>query len=128
MERLRIERTDKTPEVDFDPGTGNFRFIGWSIHENSAAFFRPLLECVEAYVKQPQPRTLITISLEYFNSSSSKYILDMLRMWDDLQAGGQSSVELAWHYAEDDLDMQEAGRDYAALLDMPVRLVSDPLY
>ena len=109
MEPYHLPATDKTPAVHFNPAQGLLEIAGCSIHENADGFFRPLLRQVEAYARQPAPETLVRISLTYFNSSSAKYVLDL--------------VAVEWCYAPGDLDMQEAGQDYRGLLEMPVKLV-----
>ena len=121
---MHLEGTDKTPIVRFDTGGGTLEIEGCSIHENADRFFRPLIEAVEAYARAPQKQTLVRISLTYFNSSSAKYLLDLLKILDEVHASGLGKVSLEWHHQEDDLDMQEAGEDYKGLLDMPVRLVA----
>ncbi len=123
MEALRLEATDKTPFLLFDPAAGRLEISGCSIHENSDRFFTPLLDRIEQYAKAPARRTLVTISLSYFNSSSAKYLLDLLRLLDEAHVTGAGSVSLEWLFEEGDLDMQEAGEDYKGLLDMPVRLI-----
>lgn len=124
---LDLPATDKTPQVVFDPHAGQLRMEGCSIHENAEAFFRPLMRNVEAYVHNPAPHTTVHVSLTYFNSSSSKYLLDLLKLFDDLNAARPGTVEVVWHYEPDDLDMEEAGQDYKALLDLPVRLEPGPI-
>lgn len=123
MAALDITGTDKTPSVHFDPEAGTLEITGCSIHENADRFFQPVLRAVEEYARVPGPRMNVKLQLTYFNSSSAKYILDMLRSMDDLHASGASKVKLEWHYDSDDLDMEEAGEDYKALLGMPVKLV-----
>ena len=123
MEPLHIEGTDKTPLVRFDPTAGSLEISGCSIHENSDRFFTPVLDRVEAYAKAPARRTVVRIALTYFNSSSAKYLLDMLRLLDEAHASGLGSVSLEWLFDEGDLDMQEAGEDYKGLLEMPVKLI-----
>jgi hypothetical protein len=95
---------------------------GCSIHENADRFFLPLLDHVEAYCRTPVPRTVVVFALTYFNSSSAKYLLDLLKVLEELHAAGQSRVELEWRYDEGDLDMQEAGEDFKGLLEFPVKL------
>jgi len=124
MERFECSATDKTPFVVFDPAQGVLEVRGCSIHENADRFFLPLLERVEAYMGRPNPTTRVRFALTYFNSSSAKYLLDTLKMLDDLHAGGTSQVTLEWHYDEGDLDMQEAGEDFKGLLEFPVKLVA----
>ncbi len=126
MQRIHLARTEKTPEVLFDMETGRLQLEGCSIHENAEGFFRPLLEQVEEYIRKPAPQTSITLTLTYFNSSSSKYILDLLKLMDEVHLSGRGKVLLEWHYDQEDLDMEEAGRDYMSLLEMPVKLVCNP--
>lgn len=125
MEPIDLPATDKTPSVLFDPHRGVLEMRGCSIHENADRFYRPLLDEVERYVQHPAKQTVVTLALSYFNSSSAKYVLDLLKMLDEAHASGAGKVVLEWHYEADDLDMQEAGHDYQMLLEMPVRMVCD---
>ena len=124
MEALRIEATDKTPLVAFDPVKGTLEIQGCSIHENAARFYEDLFTRIDAYAASPARRTEVKIALDYFNSSSAKYLLDILKRIDDLHATGASKASLEWNCEEGDLDMQEAGNDYKALLDMPVKVLT----
>lgn len=125
MEPYLLPATDKTPEVRFIPAEGLLELSGCSIHENADRFFRPLLERIEAYANHPARVTLVRLMLTYFNSSSAKYVLDLLKVLDEAHASGASKVTLEWCYDEGDLDMLEAGQDYKGLLDMPVRLIGN---
>lgn len=123
---LHIDPTDKTPLVVFDPARGRLEIAGCSIHENSDRFFRPLIEALSASWHAPPAAIEVHVALDYFNSSSSKYLLDVLRMLEDMHVAGHSKVSMAWSHAEGDLDMEEAGRDYKALLEFPVKVFSRP--
>ena len=125
METYILTATDKTPSVRFLPSEGLLEISGCSIHENADKFYRPLLEKVEAYARQPARHTLVRLTLTYFNSSSAKYVLDLLKVLDETHASGAGKVSMDWCYDEGDLDMQEAGQDYKGLLDMPVKLVEN---
>lgn len=124
MERSERAATEKTPYVLFDPQEGLLEIRGCSIHENADRFFVPLLDELEAYARAPRPRTSVRFALTYFNSSSAKYLLDLLKVLDELHAGGRGVVALEWRYDEGDLDMQEAGEDLRALVDLPFKMVS----
>lgn len=125
MADLMIEGTVKTPMVRLDAASGLLEISGCSVHENADRFYRPLIDAVERYAAGPRPETTVRITLSYFNSSSAKYILDLLKILDEAHAAGRGRMQVEWHHQEDDLDMQEAGEDYRSLLDMPVRLVAD---
>ena len=126
MDPFERSATDKTPYVLLDPKQGRLEVRGCSIHENADRFFLPLIEMVEAYAQQPPEKTLVKFTLTYFNSSSAKYLLDLLKVFDELHASGKSQVAMEWVYEESDLNMEEAGEDFQGLLDFPVKLVEVP--
>ncbi len=123
MEPYELGATDRTPSVLLEPAQGLFALAGCSIPENADRFYSPLHDLLDRYGAAPASTTTIRVELSYFNSSSSKYLLDLFRHWEDLHAAGHTRVTLEWHYAKGDLDMQEAGQDYRALLEFPVKLV-----
>jgi len=120
---FRTDPTDKAPAMVLDPARGLLEITGISIPENADKVFAPLFGAIEAYAAEPSERTTVRIGLTYFNSSSAKYILDILKRLDDLHASGRSKVLLEWLHAPGDLDMMETGRDYKGLIEFPVKLV-----
>lgn len=123
MDTLKLEGSPKTPTVSFDASTGKLELKGRSIPENSIEFYNPLYDWIDAYAKNPQPETSLNIVLEYFNTSSSKCILDLFKKAENLNGGGKTKVVVYWHYEEDDEDMLEAGEDYQAILTLPFKMV-----
>jgi hypothetical protein len=116
--------TEKTPAVRLDPAAGTLVIHGCSIPENADRFYGPLYDAVDRYALHPATRTVVEVDLQYFNSSTSKYLLDVFKRLEDLHAARTSTVVLEWRHAADDLDMKEAGEDYRALLEFPVKLVT----
>ena len=123
MPNLHLPATDKTPEILFDRDAGRLEMSGCSIHENAEGFFQPLLQMAEDYARTPAPLTTVKLAMTYFNSSSSKYLLDLLKILDEIHITGAGEVSMEWQYDRDDLDMEEAGGDYKNMLEMPVKLV-----
>jgi hypothetical protein len=119
MDNLIIEPGIKTPHIILDSQRGNMEIKGKSIPENSIEFFKPVYEWIDAYVLQPLPQTLVVIQLEYFNTSSSKCLLDVFRKLEALHQSGKSSVSVKWLYEEDDEDIMEAGDDYQTIVKLP---------
>ncbi len=122
MENLVIEGTAKTPTINFDPANGKVELKGRSIPENSIDFYKPLVDALEEYAKAPKPQTEVNIQLEYFNTSSSKCILDVFKKLEDIKNNG-SQVTIKWYYEEDDEDMLEAGEDYQAIINIPFEMI-----
>lgn len=119
MEDLRIEGTPKTPTVQFTASEGTLSIKGRSIPENSIEFYKPLMDWIENYAKSAQPMTNVNIQLEYFNTSSSKCILDLFKKLEAVN----NEIVINWYYEEDDEDMLEAGEDYDAIINIPFRMI-----
>jgi hypothetical protein len=122
MENLIIEGSSKTPTVKFDKEKGLLSLHGRSIPENSIDFFAPLNEWVDVYGNSPKPITTVDVRLEYFNTSSSKCILDFLKKLEAIN-GKSTEVKVNWYFEEDDEDMEEAGEDYQAIVNLPFNMI-----
>ncbi len=122
MEELIVEGSSKTPTIKFNPETGYLLVRGRSIPENSIEFYKPLVDALEAYNKNSKSQTKVDIQLEYFNTSSSKCILDVFKKLEVINSGS-SEVTINWYYEEDDEDMLEAGEDYQAIISVPFKMV-----
>ncbi len=122
MDKYVIEGTPKTPSISFDLNGGVLEIKGRSIPENSIEFYKPLVDALDKYSSSPKSATTVQVQLEYFNTSSSKCILDVFKKLESINKGG-SSVTINWHYEEDDEDMLEAGEDYQAIINVPFKMV-----
>ena len=122
MEPIIIEGTPKTPTIKFDSAQGVFEIKGRSIPENSVEFYKPLVEWLDSYKETPLPKTVVNIRLEYFNTSSSKCILDVFKKLETIHKA-KNEVEVNWYYEEDDEDMLEAGEDYESIIRVPFKMI-----
>jgi len=122
MEPIIIEGTPKTPTVEFIAAEGKVEIKGRSIPENSVEFYNPLIAWLEDYGKAPQSQTQVNIQLEYFNTSSSKCILDVFKKLEGLAKAG-NEINVNWYYEEDDEDMLEAGEDYQSIIKLPFKMI-----
>jgi len=122
MENLVIEGSPKTPTIKFNPEEGKLLIQGRSIPENSIDFYKPLVDSLESYSGSPKENTKVDIVLEYFNTSSSKCILDVFKKLEKINSSN-GGVAINWHYEEDDEDMLEAGEDYQAIINIPFKMV-----
>jgi len=121
MDTINIEPSVKTPKIVFDAGSGVLEIEGRSIPENSTEFYKPIFEWLDSYIDTPGSNTEFNFKLEYFNTSSSKCILDVLRKLEKLHKNG-NAVVVNWYYEEDDEDMKEAGENYQRIVTVPIEL------
>ena len=122
MEPISIEGTPKTPTVKFDSIQGIIEIKGRSNPENSREFYKPLMDLLEEYAKDPGDKTIVNIQLEHFNTSSSKCILDVFKMLEAIYQA-KHEVEVNWYYEKDDEDILEAGEDYKSLIGIPFNMI-----
>ncbi|HSA04828.1 MAG TPA: DUF1987 domain-containing protein, partial [Tenuifilaceae bacterium] len=67
-------------------------------------------------------KTVVNIRLEYFNTASSKCILDVFKKLEVLKKNSNDIV-INWYYEEDDEDMLEAGEDYESIIKVPFKMI-----
>jgi hypothetical protein len=123
MEPLIYEGTSKTPAVIFNADSGKFEIKGRSIPENSIDFYKPLLAWFDKYSEYPNQTTEIIVQLEYFNTSSSKCILDLFKKFEIIYKKGDKEIIVNWYYDEEDEDMLEAGEDYKSIIKIPFKMI-----
>jgi len=114
MDTLHLEGTEDTPRVTLDKKSGTMEISGRSLPEDSTEFFKPVLDWIEVYAKDPNPASVCVFKLEYFNTASSKLILDVLYALEELPG-----MRIAWYFHEEDEDMEEAGQEFAELVEIP---------
>lgn len=127
MEAITIEESSKTPYIFMDPEQGIIEIKGRSIPENSIEFYKPLIEWLTEYSELGMKTTQVKIQLEYFNTSSSKCLLDIFKRLEVMYRKGWT-IEIYWYYDEDDEDMYESGEDYQSILTCPISLVEIKSY
>jgi len=114
MENLEIEGSHKNffiPTVSFNAKTGICQISGESFLEDTVEFYRPLIDWVDEYIKTVKGPLALIIKLSYFNTSSSRSLLDILNLLRDYEEVG-GEVVVNWHFDENDIDMEEDIDDY----------------
>ena len=112
-----IAQSERTPKIYMDKNKGIIKFSGRSMPDNANTFFSPLIKWVEEYIKTPQEKTIVCFDLEYFNSSASKMILQMIKKLKSIRDKGKQLV-IDWYYMEDDDDMLDSGKTFEDLSDI----------
>ena len=118
MEPFNHIGTEDTPTIVLDANSNKFEFNGRSMPENVADFYAPVLNWIDEYGKKPNAETVVVFKLEYFNTASSKIIMDILMKFEEIFQNG-NKVTIQWYYQADDEDMLEAGEGYADIVEIP---------
>ncbi|MFW5793359.1 MAG: DUF1987 domain-containing protein [Bacteroidota bacterium] len=118
-----LKGTSETPEVLLDRKNGVMKFSGRSLPENAKSVYNDIKDWVHWYSQDPLQGTHVIFSFDYFNTASSKMIMEVL---DTIKIIEQkdNSLTIDWHYQEDDEDMFEAGEDFAEISELKFNFYS----
>jgi len=117
MEDLRIKATSTTPKVSLS-NNGIMDIQGKSIPDSESDFWSRISEWFRLYMFTPAPKTTFNLQIDYLNTSSSKVILHLLYRLNELKERG-FEAEVIWFFNEYDIDMQEVGKDYEHMVNVP---------
>ncbi len=123
MSALILEATEFTPKVILDPGSNKYEISGESRPENSGKFYEPLIAWMEQNLTSVKSGITFEFKFEYFNSSSAKYVLDILKQLNTCNSNG-CPVKIKWSYDSLDEDMKESGEEFSKLIEVPFEFLS----
>lgn len=118
METIKIQGTEDTPKIMLDAENEIMEISGRSLPEDVSSFYEPVLNWLNEYAENPNKKTVFNFKLTYFNTASSKLLLDILMKLEEMHEKG-NDILIRWHFPEDDEDMAEAGEEYADIVDVP---------
>ncbi len=114
MERLIISSTTETPyipNVDFNTETGICEISGDSYMEDTYKFYKPLIQWLVDYYREKKKPITLNVKLLYFNTSTSRCILEILECLKEFNRQGLD-VNVNWYYDTNDPDMKNDIEDF----------------
>lgn len=109
---ITIPGTEVQPEIIFDFVSGCMYIEGISMPLNARNFYNPLIDWV-SWIKVNEFE--LHINLDFFDTLSSKMLLDLMRAAVLLKESGRI-VNIYWYTLLNDYDLHEAGKDYEIIL------------
>ncbi|MBO4244806.1 MAG: DUF1987 domain-containing protein [Bacteroidales bacterium] len=116
--------TADTPSVILDADRGIFEISQMSLPEDAVDFYAPILSWLREYAQDPNPDTVFNMKLEYFNTASSKQLIQVLLILQEMEK--RSNVLVKWFYKEIDEDMLSLGEEYKQIMKVPFELIVVP--
>jgi hypothetical protein len=132
MKSLIIEETQATPKVILDLFNDNYEIEGCSRPENVREFYLPIIGWLKEYyqniddkliAKYTDNQLVFKFKLDYFNSSSAKFILDILILINNIYEKGLN-IRIDWYYDENDDDMKEVGEELSEVVDFQFKYIT----
>jgi len=132
MQKLYIAPSPLSPEINFSPNENIFIIRGTSSPEDVRALYYPVTDWMKLFIDDilqgeitqytsSSPLRMQT-DLNYFNSSSAKFLYDIFAELKRLPEAG-IAVIVDWYYEKEDVDQKEAGADIAILVGMEFNFV-----
>lgn len=125
MEDLNIKGekgTFFTPNIQFSATSGICEINGESYLENTFAFYEPLMNWLKEFNSTVQKPITLNIGLTYFNTASSRSLLDILLLLKEYKDNG-SEVSVNWSVQAWDEDMQQEIEDFALDTDLEINII-----
>jgi hypothetical protein len=131
MDSLIIEPTEYSPSVDFNTSTYRFLISGESRPENCGKFYTPVVTWLNKYEqelssKNTDGNTTLTFvfKFDYFNSTSAKFIMNLLQIIKKIEVSKKYKVVIEWFYDEMDEDMMDAGKEFCEAAELEFKFSS----
>ncbi len=130
---MNIAATNYTPKIFLDRDKNVFEIEGESRPENVYDFYLPVINTLMIFFenlaenidnKQDTNTTFrANFKLIYFNSSSAKFIADILNIFKLYNNKKGIDFKIYWHFNEDDDDVKEAGEELSEMISLPFNYV-----
>lgn len=112
-----------TPTVKLMAETGYCEISGESYLEYTGEFYDRVLDWLRGFTQSSNQVISFHFKLSYFNTSSYKAILNLLKFLKQYQGKG-GRIEIFWHFPDDDPDMLREGQDLADGSEIEMQMVS----
>ena len=109
--RLEKERTTSTPYILIDEEKNYMKFEGRSFHENVVEFYKDVNNWLDTYLEGDFGTFTFDFEMNYFNSSTSKLLHNMLTKMDNC-VSDKKKVIVNWITTEDNDIIIECGEDF----------------
>jgi len=108
MEEFVLNANERHPEVRLRKGFISIK--GNSIPHNAKELYRPVLQWIKAYVKDPPLHTEVSLQLNFYDSGSTKAIYEILKTLAICQnTNHEIEMIFKWFYMKDDDAIKELG-------------------
>jgi hypothetical protein len=99
------------PQINFNATTGHCEIVGESYLETTKEFYGDIMDWLRNYMYEVRGSLYIEIKLNYFNTSSSRCLLEMFRLLKGYQLQG-NQVEIVWYVSIEEDFMVEEVEDF----------------
>ena len=124
MKNFNQPETPDTPSINVNIEKREVSMSGKCFPANAREFFGPFRNWLDDHLNENDNPIRLNIDLEYFNTSSSLVLLEIMRQL--VKSNKCVNHCISWIYEEEDEDIKEAGIEYNQLLNNKLEVISKP--
>ena len=128
MTKLEIKGTDKSPKFILEGSTGSIKILGRSTMVNPHEFYGSILSEIKKYALYPANKTHLLIDLEYYNTLSSRYLLNILKIISRINHLPKKEAKIIWYFDEEDYAIQEDIQLFSKITSFNIQSVAYEYY
>ncbi len=121
---LFIAETQQTPGITFNSEKNEWFITGRSFPKDPSEFYQPVIDWIANCENKGVGSCTFNFKLEFFNTCSSKVLLDILVGLRQLMEKGKTQLSAKWYYETDDEDMLENGQMFSQMSRLPLEIIS----
>jgi hypothetical protein len=117
MKTFHLGPDEDSPEVVLDNYNQIMRISGRSFLEDTEAFYKPIIDWLVDYCLLPDTTLELHFKFIYFSTATTKTLVKLLGRLEAFAEKGKK-ISIHWHYAEDDDDILDAGKEFEEILNL----------
>lgn len=117
-----IKATSETPFVALEMANRTLLIKGTSHPENPSEFYDKVDKLLAFYLAEGRKSLTVNLSLDYFNTSSARYLYLLMSQLKEYQEDGMD-LNVNWYYKIDDEDMLLSGKNFSSYTQLELKLV-----
>ena len=122
MEAYIKEANSETPSIILNPSDKMYSISGQSFPEDVNKIYLPVIEWFKSNAELIDHKICLKVDFDYINSATSKILMDVFTVLEELTMNKEHEAQIHWFYDEDDTDNMDQGRFYEKLLNIKLFL------
>ena len=125
MAGLKMQATNRTPEITLDEVTNTMVFKGRSLPENTKQFYEQVKAKLNAYKPSEGTEISIDVAFTYVSSASLIALLSIFKQLK-LHSERGCTLKINWFYEKYDDDLLSIGEDMQHLSEVEFKFIEVP--
>jgi hypothetical protein len=111
------------PHISLDEKTTTIVIKGRSTSSSAEKVFEGVIEQMKEFLIKNFKDLTLEIDLEFFNTPTSKKLLDLFRLIKNISKTNGHKMTVKWYFEKGDDDMLDSGEDYESILEVPFKFI-----